>query len=150
VKNKIEDLRDHLFETLESLRDKEKPMEIERARAIADVAQVIVDSAKTENEFIKLTGSKGSGFIPRQLPSGAGPLVDGSAPVQHRMLPAEARTDGHLSPNRCPDPNCGGMLSPRTNGNGGLKDVCDKCHRTVKLAREIEDQLAQSGGRVKA
>jgi hypothetical protein len=64
VKNKIEDLRNHLFETLEDLRDKEKPMDIERAKAIAGVAQVIVDSAKAENEFIKITGGEGSGFIP--------------------------------------------------------------------------------------
>ncbi len=64
MKNKIEDLRNHLFETLEALRDKEEPMDIERAKAVADVARVIVDSAKAENDFIKLTGSKGSGFIP--------------------------------------------------------------------------------------
>ena len=64
MKNKIEDLRDHLFETLEALKDPDKPMEIERARAIANVAQVIVNSAKVEVDFIKATGSKGSDFIP--------------------------------------------------------------------------------------
>lgn len=62
-KNKIEDLRNHLFATLESLRDEEKPMEIERAKAIADVARVIVDSAKVEVNFIEATGEAGSGFI---------------------------------------------------------------------------------------
>lgn len=41
-------------------------MEIERAKAIAQVGQVIVDSAKAENDFIKLTGSTGSGFIEKQ------------------------------------------------------------------------------------
>jgi hypothetical protein len=66
VKNHIEDLRNHLFETLESLRDEEKPMDIERAKAIVGVAQVIVDSAKAENTFIQITGGKGSGFIPEQ------------------------------------------------------------------------------------
>ena len=34
MKNKIEDLRNHLFATLEALSDKENPMEIERALAI--------------------------------------------------------------------------------------------------------------------
>jgi hypothetical protein len=63
VKNKIEDLRNHLFETIEALRDEENPMDIERAKAIAGVAQVIVNSAKVENEFIDLTGGVGSGFI---------------------------------------------------------------------------------------
>lgn len=64
MKNKIEDLRNHLFATLEDLRDKEQPLDIERAKAIVGVAQVIVDSAKAENEFMKITGSDGSGFIP--------------------------------------------------------------------------------------
>lgn len=66
MKNKIEDLRNHLFATLEDLRDDDKPMDIERAKAVAQVAQVIVDSAKAENDFIKLTGGPGSGFIEKQ------------------------------------------------------------------------------------
>ena len=64
-KNKIEDLRNHLFETLEKLNDEEKPMELDRAKAIADVAQVIVNSSKVEVDFIKATGRDiGTGFIP--------------------------------------------------------------------------------------
>lgn len=58
MKNKIEDLRNHLFATLEALQDTEKPMEIDRARAIAEVAKVIVDSAKVEVEFVKATGER--------------------------------------------------------------------------------------------
>lgn len=65
AKNKIDDLRNHLFETLEALKDDEKPMEIDRAKAIADVARVIVDSAKVEVDFVKATGAQlGTGFIP--------------------------------------------------------------------------------------
>jgi len=64
MKNHIVDLRDHLFATLEELRDKEKPMEISRAKAIANVAQVIINSATVEVRFMHATGSKGSGFIP--------------------------------------------------------------------------------------
>ena len=63
MKNKIEDLRNHLFATLEDLRDKEQPLDVERAKAIVSVAQVIVDSAKAENAFMEITGSIGSGFI---------------------------------------------------------------------------------------
>lgn len=64
-KNKIDDLRNHLFETLEALKDEEKPMDIERARAVADVAKVIVESAKVEVAFLKTTGAlSASGFIP--------------------------------------------------------------------------------------
>lgn len=80
MKNKIEDLRDHLFGTLEALRDDEKPMEIDRAHAIAGVAQVIVNSAKVENDHIKLTGSRGSGFIQEQPAIPGQPrLIKGSA-----------------------------------------------------------------------
>ena len=70
--NTIETLRNHLFETLAALRDKEKPMDIERAKAISEVAQVIVNSAKVEVDHAKVTGSKGSGFLEKdqQLPPG--------------------------------------------------------------------------------
>jgi hypothetical protein len=66
MKNKIEDLRNHLFATLEALSDEEKPMDLERAKAIADVAQVIINSAKVEVEFLKSTGGTGTNFIPQE------------------------------------------------------------------------------------
>lgn len=87
AKNKIGDLRDHLFETLEALKDSDKPMEIDRARAVADVARVIVDSAKVEVDFLKATGAlPASGFIPeeataparRQLPAASSGRPNGS------------------------------------------------------------------------
>lgn len=65
MKNKIEDLRNHLFETLEALKDKDDPMELERAKAVASVAGVIIESAKVENEFLKITGSlRSTDFMP--------------------------------------------------------------------------------------
>ena len=64
-KNKISDLRDHLFETLEALKDSEKPMEIERARAISTVAQTIINTAKVELEAYELLGEGEPGsFFP--------------------------------------------------------------------------------------
>lgn len=59
----IDALRNHLFNTLDALTDRDKPMEIERAKAIADVAQVIINSAKVEVEHLKVAGGKGTGFI---------------------------------------------------------------------------------------
>lgn len=53
AKNKISDLRDHLFETIEALKDSEKPMDLERARTISAVAQVIINSAKVEVDLVK-------------------------------------------------------------------------------------------------
>lgn len=71
MRNKIEDLRNHLFATLESLQDETQPMAVDRAKAIADVAQVIVNSAKIEVDFIKATGNDTkTGFIPHQLNAG--------------------------------------------------------------------------------
>lgn len=65
MKNKIEDLRNHLFATIEGLLDTEKPMELERAKMVAEVAQVMVNSAKVEVEFLRATDSvRGTGFIP--------------------------------------------------------------------------------------
>ena len=72
MKNKIEDLRNHLFATLEALQDEEKPMELDRARTIADVAQTLINSAKVEVDYLKTTGAmQGTGFLTndRPLPS---------------------------------------------------------------------------------
>lgn len=63
MENKIEDLRGILFDTLRDLRDKEKPMDIERAKAIAEVSREVIASAKVEVEHMKIAGGKGSGFI---------------------------------------------------------------------------------------
>lgn len=57
MKNKIEDLRNHLFAALEGLADPDSPMDLERAKAISDVAQTIINSAKVEVDFIKATGN---------------------------------------------------------------------------------------------
>lgn len=70
MKNKIEDLRNHLFETLEALKDKEQPMELERAKVIAEVASVLVDTALVEVKFLDAVGGKGSGFIPHDEETG--------------------------------------------------------------------------------
>lgn len=68
MKNKIEDLRNHLFATLEALRDQDQPMDIERAKAVADVSRVIIDSAKVEVDMLRVTGSASpaSGFFPTE------------------------------------------------------------------------------------
>lgn len=64
MSREINDLREHLFAALDGLRDKDNPMDIERAKAIAEVSKVIVDSAKVECDHMRITGGPGSGFIP--------------------------------------------------------------------------------------
>lgn len=61
MKNKISDLRDHMFACLERLGNEELSeadlkKEISRAQAISEVGKVIVESAKTEVMYAKMTG----------------------------------------------------------------------------------------------
>lgn len=63
--NKITDLRDALFDTINALKDQDKPMELDRAKAIAEVAQTIINTAKVEVDYLRLTGQRtGTDFLP--------------------------------------------------------------------------------------
>lgn len=44
MSNNINTLRDTLFDTLRALRDRDNPIEIDRAKAINETAQVIINS----------------------------------------------------------------------------------------------------------
>ena len=59
----ISELRTELLATLRDLRNRTNPMEPDRARAGAQVAGVLVDSARVEVEYIKVTGQDTSNFI---------------------------------------------------------------------------------------
>lgn len=64
MKNKIEDLRNHLFATIEGLLDEDKPLDIERAKAVAQVSQQLIESAKVEVKMLEVTGAPvGTGFL---------------------------------------------------------------------------------------
>jgi hypothetical protein len=54
MKNKLPDLRDHLFEAIEML--KSGDMELDKAQAINSLAQTLVASAKVEVDYVKNTG----------------------------------------------------------------------------------------------
>lgn len=54
--NTLEALREQLFATIRDLRDPAKPMDIERGRAISDVARRVIESAKVEVDYVKATG----------------------------------------------------------------------------------------------
>lgn len=53
AKNKLTDLRNHLFETLEKLKDDENPMDLARAKAICEVSQTIINTAKVEVDMVR-------------------------------------------------------------------------------------------------
>lgn len=110
MKNQLSDVRDHLFATLESLRDEDSPMEVDRALAIASVAKEINASAKHEIDYLRVTGAtKGSGFIAAAVPQEIAPATTRAA------LPAGSSTDTPLRvcdnckqrTERTPCHNCG-------------------------------------------
>lgn len=59
----ITQLRQQLLDTLADLRSRDNPMEPDRARAIAQVAGVLVDTAKVEVDYLKVTGQDRAGFL---------------------------------------------------------------------------------------
>ena len=77
MSNNITDLRGHLFAALRGLTDKESPMDIERARAVSDIAQTIINSAKVEVDAMRVAGGQGSGFF-AALPAPGEPGVSSS------------------------------------------------------------------------
>jgi len=61
ARNKINDLRDHLFTALERLDNDELSQddlnkEIAKAQAVAQIGTVIINSAKIEIDYVKATG----------------------------------------------------------------------------------------------
>jgi hypothetical protein len=64
AKNKLADVRNHLFETLERLTDRDDPMDTKRAVAISQVANAIINSAKLELRAIDILGQ---GIIPNSF-----------------------------------------------------------------------------------
>ena len=61
ARNKLSDLRDHMFAALERLDDEELTTEqikneIDKAKSIAMVGSVIINSAKIEIDYLKATG----------------------------------------------------------------------------------------------
>lgn len=85
----IDQVRQSLLDTLADLRNRENPMDIERAKAVATVASVLVDTAKVENEYLKLTGQDRSNFLEASDDVHLVPHIDG--PAAHNPFPRVVR-----------------------------------------------------------
>jgi hypothetical protein len=57
----INDLRARLFAAIDGVKD--ASMTLEQAKLIAELGQVLVSSAKAENEFLRITGRHDSTFL---------------------------------------------------------------------------------------
>lgn len=77
IKPGIEKLREHLFATLKGL--SEKTMDIATAKAIGDICQTTINSAKVELEFQK--------SAKRLIPSGFFPSVEPLEPQKGAIAP---------------------------------------------------------------
>lgn len=59
----VNDLREALFETLEQL--KAGKIDVHQAKAVSEVAQTIINTAKVEVDYCRVTEQRsGSGFLP--------------------------------------------------------------------------------------
>ena len=87
----IDQVRQSLLDTLADLRSRENPMDIDRAKAVAQVASVLVETAKVENEYLKLTGQDRSNFL--EAPTEHAALSHNAAPgvpTAHNPFPVSA------------------------------------------------------------
>lgn len=77
----IADLRDCLFKALDDLSEKNASTEtIARAKAVSDIAQTLINTAKVEVDYIRATGGKGgTGFLGGATP----PALPGGDVVEH-------------------------------------------------------------------
>jgi hypothetical protein len=62
TENTIEDLRTILFDTLRGI--KTGQVDIERAKAVCDISQTIINTGKLEVDYMRQTGQGGTGFVP--------------------------------------------------------------------------------------
>lgn len=83
-------VRQSLLDTLADLRDRQNPMDIERAKAVATVAGVLVDTAKVENEYLKLTGQNQSPFL-ETPPDAVLGIAQSDTPTAHQPFPNVTR-----------------------------------------------------------
>lgn len=93
----IDTVREALLATLADLRNPKKPMEISRAKAVAEVSNVLIESARVENEYLKITKQNFSQFL--EAPGRNVPTPNNPFPVSHRRsLDDFEQPEDRLSP----------------------------------------------------
>lgn len=69
MKNKLSDLRNHLFAQLEAVREasaEDLQKEVQRAESVSDISRVLIETAKLEVDYLRHVGGDGkacSAFI---------------------------------------------------------------------------------------
>ena len=89
IMNNVNDLRETLFDTMQMLKDGDEKMDLDKAKTIEELAQVIINSAKVEVDFLKQTGNEnGTGFLNAESPKQLG------APVPVGFVPYSVKAVG--------------------------------------------------------
>lgn len=61
MSKKLDDLRTALFDTLQGIKD--GSIDLDKARAINEVGKTLIESAKVEVDYLRVTGGGESSFI---------------------------------------------------------------------------------------
>lgn len=69
----LDDLRKHLFATLEHLIDPESTIDVGRVSAINATAGVIIQTGKVEVDFLNATGEHSGQFVAKKKPAALPP-----------------------------------------------------------------------------
>lgn len=56
MKNKMTDVRNHMIEAMENLLDSESDFDVNKAKAVANLGNVLVKSAKVEVDYLRTVG----------------------------------------------------------------------------------------------
>lgn len=59
ARNKMENLRDHLFDVIERVMDDDEDFDLERAKAVNGAAKQLIDSAKVEVQMLRTVAGSG-------------------------------------------------------------------------------------------
>lgn len=92
----INDLRADLAATIRSLRNGDEKMTIEKAKAIGELAQTMINSAKVEVDMLRAVGApnlRPTGFV--QLTHEAD-AIDGEGRKEPTALPESTRPKPHV------------------------------------------------------
>lgn len=91
MSNHIETVRSALLDTLADLRNKANPMDLSRAKAVAEIASVLVDTARVENDYLKITRQSHSAFLDNENNNALPKPSD--APTPHNPFPVSKRNN---------------------------------------------------------
>ncbi len=103
----INDLRTDMAATIKALREGDEKMTVEKAKAIAELGQTVINSAKVEHDMLRAVGTRmmaPTGFVPLvakqdtldEQDRGSRPAIEGPKPKHHVREPMGAAPRGTL------------------------------------------------------